>query len=220
MRDIPVEPDALRAVDVIMFFDVRNGRLTGEQQAAVEAWVHSGGHLIIHGGPSWQYAQDYLNAVLPVDLEGTQTITSLTVLGEYLGHPSAELEPGDGEGYLATRSTPRDGASVLLAVENVPLITRKHFGAGTVDFVALDPLTAPLNDYDDTDAIWFELAISVPPRPSWSYDFEDWTAANNAIHIVTGFDLPSAVQMLGFLSGLAGAIALEQNRASTVTKFS
>ncbi len=200
VRDIPAEAEALRAVDVLMFFDIRNARLTSEQQMALDMWVQGGGHLIIHGGPGWQFAQDFLNDLLPTDLEGIRTVGSLSALGKYLGRPSEALEAVTEDGYIITRNTPRPGSEVLLTVEGEPLIVRKHFGAGTVDFVGADPLTAPLADYSDTNAIWFHLIATGPPRPSWGYDLTDWDSANNAIRIVTGFSLPSALQMLGFLS--------------------
>lgn len=198
VRDLPAEPNALRSLDVITFFDVRNGRLNTEQQAALEAWVESGGHLIVHGGLNWSYAEEFLAGLLPTTLETTQTINSLAPLGFYLGHP-AEILTNTGEGVIVTQNFPHEDAQVLLEIEGVPIIVRQQIGAGVVDFVAFDPHTAPLDAYTETDTLWFELVSTAPPRPSWSHSFEDWSSANNAIRIITGYDLPSALQMLGFL---------------------
>ncbi len=197
VRDIPAEADALRSLDVITFHDIRNGRLSAEQQDALENWVHSGGHLIVHGGLSWQYADEFLRNLLPTTLEGVETIEDMRPLGFFLGRPADILADTS---IAATINTPHEDAQVLLEIANIPIVVRQQFGAGVVDFVAVDPQSAPLSDYADTDALWFELVSTAPPRPSWSYSFEDWDSANNAIRIITGYDLPSALQMLGFLT--------------------
>lgn len=199
--DIPTQADALQSLDVIVFFDVRNDRLTSEQQNALEAWVHSGGHLIIHGGPGWQYAQNFLNPLLPSDLEGLEVIYSLAPLGQFLGYPDdKKLSTTNETGFVATRNTPRQDAEVLLSIDGLPIITRKGFGGGIVDYVAIDPLTAPLKDYAYTDRIWLNLTLSTNPRPSWNFGFQDWAAANNAVRILSNISLPSVIQMLAFLS--------------------
>lgn len=198
IADLPGQPEALRAIDVMVFFDWRNGRLTPEQQNALQVWVHNGGHLIVHGGPRPEYAQNYLDALMPVDIAGTDTVSSLTALGTFLGRPSDLLTSSE-NGFVVSRTTPRDGAEVMLEIEDKPIIIRKTFGGGVVDYVALDPLSAPLNSYTDTDGIWLELVTSAEPRPSWGYDFENWLSANDAVRVVTGVNLPSVLQMLGFL---------------------
>ncbi|MCB9438236.1 MAG: hypothetical protein H6673_14770 [Anaerolineales bacterium] len=198
VRDIPDEADALRAVDVITLFDIRNGRLSREQQDALAAWVYSGGHLILHGGPNWQYTADFFNPLLPTTPESLTTVESFAALGAYLGRPSDTLDPSENP-YVVTANTPHDDAEVLVQVEDVPLIVRALRGSGVVDFIAADPMTEPLNTYQDLDTLWFNLVVSSPPRPSWDYDFEDWTTANRAIRIISGYDFPSALQMLAFL---------------------
>lgn len=200
--DLPAEADALRSVDVIMFYDMRTGRLSVDQQAALANWVHGGGHLIVHGGAgtSWQFAQTYLADVLPTEPQGSTTVDSLEGLGRFVGFPSDALAANEeGQGYIVTSNTPKPNATVMLTIDNNPVIVRGVLGDGVVDFVAVDPLSSPLGDYEATNAIWFELMSSRPSRAGWAYDFNDWEAADDAIRIVTNLDFPSVVTMLLFL---------------------
>lgn len=201
LDDLPVEADALRSIDVMMLYDIRTGRLSVEQQAALAAWVNSGGHLIIHGGAgtSWQFAQQYLTDLLPAELLGSTTVSSIAPLGRFTGFPSDTLDAETEQGFIVTRNNPTADATVLLETQNIPLIVRQTRGDGVVDFVGLDPLSAPLNDYEATESIWFELVSSRPMRQSWGYDFNDWQAADDAIRIVTNLEFPSALTMIMFL---------------------
>ena len=201
-REIPNRADALRSLDVIVFYGIGNARLDNEQQLALQEWVQGGGHLIVHGGAgtTWRFAQDYLNELLPAELQGSVTVESIEALGRFTGYPAEALLPDDSAGYVLTRAVPNAEANVLLSVDNNPVLIRQTYGTGLVDFVGLDPVSNPLNDYDHTDAIWSTLMLSRPARPSWGYDFEYWESADNAIRIVTGFELPSAIQMLAFLA--------------------
>lgn len=200
--DLPASADALRSLDVITIFGINNARLSEGQQQALQDWVTGGGHLIVHGGAgtTWQFANEYLNPLLPADLLGNEAIPSLTALGRFVGHPSDALTQSSGAGFIVTETIPRDGATVMLEIGNIPLVVRRAIGTGLVDFVGLDPISSPLDEYEQTTALWQELITSRPQRTLWSYDFEDWEAADNAARIVTGFELPSALQMLGFLA--------------------
>jgi hypothetical protein len=215
---IPRDANVLRSVDVITILsDVGINGLSDEQQKALELWVTGGGHLIVHGGASSVvYDEGYLDELLPITIDGIETVESFEAIGTYIGHPSEVLISGEDEDYVITQNTPNANTQVLLSIAGEPVVVREMVGAGIVDFIGVDPIAEPLIDYVDIDHLWFELVASAPVRPSWGYDFEDWTVANQAIRIVTGFDLPSALQMLGFLSvyiiliGPANYIVLRQ----------
>lgn len=195
LRNLPTQADAMRALDVLLFFDVDTGNLSTDQREAIQKWVVGGGHLIIHGGPNWQRTTAGLMDLLPTQPEGTIDIESLAPLGQYLSSPSEPLE----QTTVVTANTPKENAEVLFSIGDTPIIVRQTLGLGTVDFVALDPMTEPLRSYTETDAIWYTLLVNGQVRPSWSYGFEDWTMANDAARIITGFDLPSVLQLIGFL---------------------
>lgn len=200
--DIPPKADALRSIDVLVFSDTDTGKLTADQQQAIYQWVISGGHLIVTGGPTWQRTTAGLLDLLPTEPSGTQTITDLTPLGTYLGQPGEELVSTT----ILTENTPKEGASVLLKIGDIPFIVRRFQGAGTVDFLAADTSIDPLRSWDGTDSLWYELVINARARPSWTYGLERFEEAGNAVSNVTGFNLPSVIQLTFFLLAYIGLI--------------
>ncbi|MBZ0308247.1 MAG: hypothetical protein K8I82_19435, partial [Anaerolineae bacterium] len=201
-EDIPPNADALRSVDVMVFSDTDTGQLTTEQQQAVEEWVIAGGHLIVTGGPNWQRTTAGLLELLPTQPSGTQTVEDLSALGTYLGEPGDSLIAQT----ILTENTPKEGASVLLDIDDIPFIVRNTQGAGTVDFMASDTTIDPLRSWDGTDTLWYEIVISARARPSWTYGIERFEEAGNAVSNVTGFNLPSVIQLTLFLIAYIGLI--------------
>lgn len=198
LRDIPLQAESLRALDALILFDVDTSDLQAnpERFNAIKLWVLGGGHLIIHGGSGAELTAAGLGELLPVELQGSTTLETLEPLGVYLGHPSDVLAAR----VRVSQNVPLPEAKTLFSIEGVPFLVRQDFGAGTIDFVAVDPQAGALRDYAELDVLWFELVSSAPIRPSWSYGFGDWDTADRAVRIVTGFELPSAGQMLLFLS--------------------
>jgi hypothetical protein len=200
--DIPTEAQALRPLDVLMIFNADTSDMgpDSERIQALENWVHSGGHLIVHSGGSENTIAEGIESLLPTRVTGEAQVPSLEALGTFLGHPSRDLA---GSAFVS-QNIPSSNAETLLAIDNVdgvpvPLIVREQRGAGVVDFVGISPHDGVLREYDDRELLWFELAVSTPLRPSWNYGFEDWDAASRAVQVVTGFELPDALQMFGFL---------------------
>ncbi len=201
-EDIPPKADALRSIDVMVFSDTDTGQLTSEQQQAIHEWVIAGGHLIVTGGPNWQRTTAGLLELLPTQASGTQTVEDLTALGTYLGEPVDGLASQT----ILTENTPKEDASVLLEIDDIPFIVRNTQGAGTVDFLASDTTLDPLRSWDGTDTLWHEMVISARARPSWTYGIERFEEASNAVSNVTGFNLPSVIQLTLFLIAYIGLI--------------
>lgn len=193
--DIPPNANALRAIDVMVFFDVDTGNLSIEQRQALADWVQTGGHLVVHGGPNWQRTTAGLGDLLPVTPENTVSVEDARPLGDYLSRPDPALEAS----ALLTRSEPQTEAEVLLAIENIPTIVRRAYGGGQVDFIALDPLTEPFAAYESLPRLWFELITNVGPRPSWQDGFVNWSSADRAVRVAAGVTFPSVLQLLAFL---------------------
>lgn len=195
IEDIPPNPEALRSLDVLIFTDVDTGQLTSDQQQAIADWTAGGGHLIVTGGPNWQQTTIGLSALLPTQPEATVTLEDIRPLGEFVRDPAEELATPT----LVADNNPLENAQVLLAVDNVPLLVRRGLGAGTVDFVAVDSTVEPLRSWSGFPALWYELVISAQPRPSWSHGIERFELGRDAVSNVTGFDLPSILQLGAFL---------------------
>jgi hypothetical protein len=195
VADIPPLADALAGLDVLMFHDVDTGTLTAEQGAAISDWVLAGGHLIVTGGDAWQRTTAGLQALLPVTLQGTVQLASLVSLTDYLKLPSEPLD----EGTTAADTTLKPSARTLVNVGDVPLIVRGTYGAGVVDFMAVDPYAEPLRSWNEKERLWYTLIASIGQRPSWLRGFSDWSMAREATLTLTSTVLPTFFQLCGFL---------------------
>lgn len=195
---VPPLADALAGLNVMLFHNVDTGALNDEQVAAVTHWVLGGGHLIVAaGGDSWQATTARLAELLPVELAGSAPVASLAPLAEYLRRPIAALDAP----VRVASTTPRAGAEVLVAAGDVPLVTRASYGAGVVDFVAVDPQVEPLLswDSDDKGRLWYALLFSTGQQPSWVGGFSDWSAGLKAARTTSNTALPTFLQLCGFL---------------------
>lgn len=197
LEDIPSLAESLSGLDVMMFHDVDTGTLRAEQKTAISSWVLSGGHLIVAGGDAWQHTTAGLQDLLPTALKGTVSLSSMAALGDYLGLVPDELLE---EGMTATDNTPGESARVLVALEDVPLVVRGAYGAGVIDFLAVDPHAEPLRSWAEKGALWYTMVASVEQTPSWVGGVKDWTIARQATLTTSSTVLPTIVQLCGFLA--------------------
>ena len=78
-------------------------------------------------------------------------------------------------------------AQVLVAnAEDVPLVVRRTYGLGTVDYLTPDPLAQPLRDWDGLGSLWFNLAITTDPHPAWAHGTVDFDLPAIALAITGG----------------------------------
>lgn len=208
VENIPPLADALLGLDVILFSDVDTGRMSVEQQAALADWVLAGGHLIVCGGPNYRLTTAALAGLLPLDISGTTTAGDLSALAAYAGRAADSLVEPD---VILATGTLRPGAQVLVAVEaadarDVPLLVRRDYGEGRVDFLAADPGLAPFRRWRGNGALWETVVILPEQTPSWSYGVQDWTTARTVVQESPGFDLPTPLEMFGLLLGYIAVI--------------
>ncbi|MBZ0291044.1 MAG: hypothetical protein K8L99_00605, partial [Anaerolineae bacterium] len=194
--DLPDQVMGLQAVDTLLFSDIDTGTLSSAQRTAINDWVLAGGHLMVTGGANWQATASGLEDLLPLTPSASQTINDLTAITG-LANSQADLE---GETITAT-GTLTDDALVLASADEVPVVARREYGLGMVDYVAVDPLTEPLRTWSDLGGLWFTLASSVSPVPGWTSGFTDPDRATSAAEILPGFDLlPNVLPLCGFLA--------------------
>lgn len=195
VADLPALAGALDSVDVILFSEVDSSALSSAQQRALADWVSGGGHLIVAGGASWEQTASGLADLLPLEPSGSVTADDLNTLAEWLRY-SPNL---GGQTVLATGNL-RDDARVLVSAGDVPLLARRDHGAGTVDYLAADPNTAPLRGWTGLGDLWRALQLTVSPQPGWTGGFSEWELASNAVEILPGFNLlPDVLPLCGFL---------------------
>lgn len=195
LDNLPDEPAALDAVDTLLFSDVDTGALSPAQRAAIADWVARGGHLIVIGGAGWQPAAAGLADLLPLRPSGSQTVSNLDALAALAG-----AGPLRGDTVAAVGALAADAVVLAAAPDGLPLLARRALGLGTVDYLAVDPLAAPLRAWNSLGDLWFTLAASRPPIPGWTRGFINPERGVAAASIFPDYDpLPAVFPLLGFL---------------------
>ncbi len=196
VEDIPDRASALSAMDVLLMTDADTSALSAPQRQALETWLLSGGHLIVTGGGAWQPTAAGLVDLLPLVPEASETLSDLDVLATWLRASDADLT---GDTVVATGRLHED-ARVLVEREGLPLLARRAFGSGTVDYLSVDPNAQPLRGWDGMTSLWVTLQTTVEPRVSWGEGFTNWDLAASATEILPGFNLlPDVLPLCGFL---------------------
>ncbi len=196
VENIPPLADALLSLNALVLSDVDSGRLSVEQRRALADWVLAGGHLIVTGGPNYRSTIAGVADLLPLQITGTITTDDLTPLANFSGRYADDLREPDV--ILATGNL-RPGAQMLVEADGAPLLARRVYGEGLIDYLAADPNLAPLRNWPALDTLWQMLLATPRQLPSWSGGFQNWELASRVVQQSPGFDLPSVVQMCGLL---------------------
>lgn len=219
VENLPEVSAVLSAVDMLLITDADTALISTRQQQALADWIIGGGHLIVTGGTAWQSTAAGLLDLLPMNPTGSTTVDNLTALADWTGRPdirrnafeeaqqgedpeaAQELPPELAESTVIATGTTTDDAEVLVVGQGgAPLVSRRQYGAGYIDYLAADPNAAPLRNWDGLTNLWFSLRTSVEPRPSWGNGFLQWQYATNAVQIIPGFNLlPSTAALCLFL---------------------
>lgn len=146
-------------------------RLRPAQWAALRQWVMEGGSLVMVGGAGATYLR------VP-DAEPFLPVTGLreTALTNLVLPPWGKALPGLPPGGIAvTTGTPKPGASVLAAQSGQILMATQSLGAGTVLFVAFNPLEKPFHGWAGQRDLWLGLLHQSAATAS-AAALRNWTA--------------------------------------------
>ncbi len=123
--DLPDRPSGYDGVDAVLLrADAPLDALTEAQTDALKAWVASGGHLVVCGGPTTTpYDDPFYDGLLPAAIA-----------------PSPLNSVG---GALLLTPKPLPGVRVVSATGTRPSIVTGPYGAGEVTLLATDPTQTP-----------------------------------------------------------------------------
>lgn len=193
IHELPEAPVAWNNLDVLVFNDVDTGQLTAGQQESLRQWVATGGQLVVTGGAGWQKSTAVFGDMLPVTVNGSETVTELPLFTDAIGIPFRDPGP-----YVVATSSLRSG-DLLYHEAGLPLLARQSWGRGQVYFLALDPRLAPLKDWDGSEKLWATIANDLPANPYWWRGVQNSYAAQSAVTSLPSLTLPSVVGLVGFL---------------------
>jgi hypothetical protein len=193
MDNLPAISAAWHALDVLVLNDVDSGEMSADQRAAMEQWLNSGGQLVVTGGPGWQKTTAALSDLLPVSVNGVESVGELPALSQHTAIPFRDPGP-----YVVATSSLTNG-ELLVHQDGLPLIARNKHGRGAVYFFALDPKLAPLTDWDGSEIIWDDIAKATPRLPFWAIGARNSYSAASAVESLPSLALPSAIGLSAFL---------------------
>src|SRR5262249_27277208 len=137
--DLPMGFGSYDPLDEVVLSSAPLSQVTPDQGKALRLWVAAGGNLIVTGGTDFSGMRPSgLDVLLPVDVMGTETTTSLPELASLYG-PFESADP-----ILIARARPRPGAKVLVGPMDRPVVVERRFGKGSVRYVAVDPRHSPV----------------------------------------------------------------------------
>ncbi len=159
LADLPDRPEGLRVLNALVLNDIDTSELTPAQRTALGQWVAGGGRLVIGGGAGAGRTLAGLPPELqPVTLTQQHDVLDLPGLETYTRKPVRVPGP-----FLVAGAEPAPDAVILLdnkvetqganssalasasASKTIPLIVEFSFGAGFVDFIALDLSQSPFD---------------------------------------------------------------------------
>jgi len=152
-EDLPESPRAYQMADIVFLGDLPLDALTDGQWEAVLAWVRSGGHLVVSGGPDLTRLQSTrLRGILPLEPRGVRSLPSLPALAARYGAP-----PVRGPVPVATGPL-RAQAGAFIRQNGVILAAQQRLGVGWVTFTAFDLAAPELQAWAGQTALWRDLA--------------------------------------------------------------
>ena len=193
---VPDYAPSLKAVNTIWLDGVDTNAFNATQRTALREWVMSGGHLIMIGGPNAAAMAGGLTEILPFIPTGAVRVNDLSELADFALHPTEELA---GETLIVSGEVTLEGRVLASSGDN-PLLIRRSVGGGTVDYLTVDPLLAPLINWTARADLWQQIVVSTPPRPFWTQQAVTLSSMATAMSILPGVDLlPPVGSMALFL---------------------
>jgi hypothetical protein len=142
-RVTAITPALLSRSAVLWFHDVPPP--SGAEAETLDAWVRSGGGVVVSLGPRVASAREPLSAVFPAELRGEATREGAVLGAAARAHPALAPFRGEARDPMATVRTrrqpllaPRDSASTVLAFDDgLPALVVASPGAGHVAVLAV-----------------------------------------------------------------------------------
>jgi hypothetical protein len=163
-EEMPRDFVAYDAVDVLVVNDAPLSQLHEDQSRALRMWVASGGMLIVAGGADIAGLNlTGLDAILPVDAQGSSTTDSIAELTDTYG-PFDTPVP-----LLALTARARANAKVLIGSAEKALVAERQYGSGLVRFVAYNPKLNPYRSWNAARYLWTDMLLPVLDLQSNQY---------------------------------------------------
>lgn len=194
LANLPDQSQGWESLDALVVSGLDMSAMTDAQRAAMRSWLAQGGKLLVVGGPKWQSVAGGLDEFLPLGLNATSSVSSLSGMSSYF-RVAGTLQ---GETILAT-GTDRPGAQVLIRQDGIPLLVQKQVGFGSVFYLAADPGLQPLSTWAGMKDVYSHLLGDRSLQPAWMASVWNPYYANQALSALPALSLPSAMYVFCLL---------------------
>lgn len=153
-EDMPRDYVAYDPVDVVVINDAPLSQLNEDQARALKMWVASGGMLVVTGGAdiAGLHATG-LDTILPVNVQGSTTVGSLSELTDIYGQFDSPTA------LLALAANAKANAKVIIGNQEKAIVAENSYGSGLVRFVAYNPKLNPYRSWTAARFLWTDLLM-------------------------------------------------------------
>ncbi len=195
LTDLPDRAQGWEALDALVISGVDTGAITDQQRDALKIWLAQGGTLLLTGGPKWQSVTSGLDEFLPLDVNTTQNVSTLSTLQNYF----QSSESLDGSGIILAVGKLRANVTALVMQDNIPVLVQKQSGYGNIYYLAADPALQPLSTWAGMNSLYENLLAAPSLRPAWLNMPWDTYSANQALASLPALGLPPTIFVLCLL---------------------
>jgi hypothetical protein len=133
-------------------------QLRHRQFRALIQWLNQGGYLVTGTGLNYGSLNDKrLQNILPIRVDGHRQLFELKSLGQFCNRELADTKP-----FLVLNARIND-ADILLAEDDIPIITQKRLGIGKIVFLSFDYNIPPFSRWDGRRMFWNKI-FSLQPK--------------------------------------------------------
>ena len=197
---LPEHAPALDSLDVLILSNVDSGALSDKQRHAIEAWVNSGGHLILNGGPGAALALNGFKTIAPARIGQTLISGSVISLRNFFANAILDAPaPSITQSVSAVALQVQPNAHVLAGAAQTPLLVRRELGRGLIDQLAFDPTLTPLRDWPGRIQLFTALLGGRLNLPLIVGPLREDSNPVDVVNAVPAAVLPSVLLIGGFL---------------------
>lgn len=159
LNHLPSDVRAYRGVSTIIFYEQSLRDLSRAQGTALEAWLSSGGRMLILGSIYYAlYQEPSINRFLPVRVTGLKKLSSVPSLERVYGKKLPPLK-----NLLAQDAKSVEG-NILIQEGGLPILVEQSRGRGKILYLSLDVGRPPLSRWQGLPLLFRDLLAAPGER--------------------------------------------------------
>ncbi len=159
-RDLPEDWYGYEGAGILILNPKEVQGLREPQYRSLKQWIERGGFLIFSGEINYgPLLEKRLQRLMPMKILGQGLTLGLKSLESFSGQELAGPAP-----FFILKAEIED-SDIIVQERDIPVISRKKIGAGSIIFLSFDIRTAPFSRWDNRKEFWRKI-LSLRPRSS------------------------------------------------------